>query len=856
LEKSWKNLGNLLVRDKAEKQRTIYRFGEFEINTDEGFLLREGEIVPLSPKIFDTLLLLVQNNGRMLSKDEIMETVWADSFVEETNLTSNISRLRKILHAGGAQFIETFPKRGYRFRGEVEEIETEMILTRRVTARVRQIVEEIEDSGDETDEFTPLLATVPNNLAARRTQLIGREKEIGEIENLLLGTNVRMVTLTGIGGTGKTRIAQEIARRMLADFADGVFFVALADIRNPEFVASTVAQIFGVKEAGEKSLIENLKNHFSEKHLLLVVDNFEQVISAAHVLAELLAAAPRLKILATSRALLHLPFEREFVVPPLDLPESGGRIPLPDLSKNESVKLFLERAQNVKSSFSLTGENAASVAEICRRLEGLPLAIELAAARIKILSPAQILSRLENRLKILTGGALDLPARQQTMRGAIDWSYDLLDEDEKILFRRLSVFAGGFNVETAEAIVLNLSSSGETEIDILNIVTALIENSLIIQKETANDESRLRMLEVVREFALEKLEASGESLAVRKNHAAFFLALAQEAEQEFFGEQGEIWLKRLEDEHENLRAALLWSTAADAETAANLAGALRNFWILRNHIAEGRKWLETILEQSEAAPLAVRLKLINGLGHTAGYQGDLETARKAHEKGLAEGKATNDLRQIALSVRGLGFVAKWKGDIAAAGKFYEEGLAYSRELDDENGIAVSLTTLGDLARMADDYAAARPLFEEALEICKQTGNKQGVVGSLNNLGAVTFGEGDYAAAHSYYAEAINLVRKLEEKVSLSYALDGFAALAVRHGDARRAAQIAGACERLRELLGFETEPAERRFREAYLSEIRAALDKDDFSAVYEQGRRLNPEEAIAIALEPRAAVRK
>jgi predicted ATPase/DNA-binding winged helix-turn-helix (wHTH) protein len=842
------------VNERAEKQRITYRFGGFEINADEGFLLREGEIVPLTPKIFEILLLLVQNNGRMLSKDEIMETVWRDAFVEETNLTSNISRLRKILHAGGEQFIETFPKRGYRFRGEVEQIGTEVILTRRVTARVRQVVEEIDDAGGETDEFTPLLSTVPNNLAARQTRLVGREKEIDEIENLLCGTNVRMVTLTGIGGTGKTRIAQEIARRMLAEFADGVFFVALADIRNPEFVASSVAQIFGVKESGEKSLIENLKNHFLEKELLLVVDNFEQVISAADVLAELLQAAPRLKILATSRALLRLPAEREFVVPPLDLPEAGGQISLPDLSQNESVKLFLERAQNVKPTFSLTEDNAASVAEICRWLEGLPLAIELAAARVKILSPAQILSRLENRLKILTGGAADAPARQQTMRGAIVWSYDLLDEDEKILFRRLSVFAGGFNVEPAEAIVSSLDSSNDA--DILNIVTALIENSLLIQKETANDESRLRMLEVVREFAFEKLEASGESQAVRNNHAAYFLALAQKAEPEMFGAEGTEWLNRLEDEHENLRAALSWSSVKDVETAANLAGTLRNFWILHNHITEGRKWLETILEQSADAPTAVRLKLLNGLGHTAGYQGDLETSRKAHERGLAEGKAINDLRQIALSVRGLGFVAKWKGDIASARKFYEEGLAYSRELDDKNAIAVSLTALGDLARMEDDYTAARPLFEEALKICHQTGNKQGVVGSLNNLGAVTFGEGDYAASHSYYAEAVTLVQKLGEKISLSYALDGFAALAVRRGDAKRAAQIAGASERLRESLGFETEPAERRFREAYLAEIRAAPGESDFPEAYEQGRKLNPEEAIIIALEPPAALTK
>ncbi|MDQ3132553.1 MAG: tetratricopeptide repeat protein [Acidobacteriota bacterium] len=342
---------------------------------------------------------------------------------------------------------------------------------------------------------------------------------------------------------------------------------------------------------------------------------------------------------------------------------------------------------------------------------------------------------------------------------------------------------------------------------------------------------------------------SGKNGIIKKNHAAFFLALTNEAEAETFGKQSAEWLNRLEAEHDNLRAALVWSFEKDTKIAANLAGALRNFWILHNHLAEGRGWLEKTLNLNQNTPQDVHFKLLNGLGHTAGYQGDLETARKAHEEGLKAGAAVNDLRQIALSYRGLGFVAKWKGDIAEARKFIEKGLACSRQINEKNGIAVSLNALGDLARVEEDYAAARPLFEESLSICRQIGNTQGVVGSLNNLGAITFGEGDYAAACAYYEEALSTVCRLGEKISLSYSLDGFAALAVKRGDAAQAAQLAGAAEHLRSLFGFETEPAERRFRDAYFAELRSGSDEKIFTENYRQGRTMQIEKAVETALE-------
>jgi predicted ATPase/DNA-binding winged helix-turn-helix (wHTH) protein len=846
-----------------EKQFTVYRFGRFEVNRKEQILRRDGEIVPLTPKIFETLLLLVENNNRMLSKDEIMETVWADSFVEETNLTSNISRLRKILHAGGEQFIETFPKRGYRFFGAVEAVapETEIVLTRRVRTAIRQVVEETDEAETaENIKLKHLLATVPNNLSAE-TPLVGREKEIGEIETLL--GKSRLVTLTGIGGTGKTRLAREVARRMLEEFTDGVFFVALADVQNPEFVLSAIVQPFGVKETGNQTLIETLKNFLKDKHLLLVTDNFEQVIAAAPVLNEILKAAPRVKILATSRILLKLSAEREFVVPPLDFPSDFGESTLETLAECEAVKLFVERAQAAKSNFVFNDENAAIVAEICLRLEGLPLAIELAAARIKILSPQQILERLESRLKLLTGGARDLPARQQTMRGAIEWSYDLLGEAEKILFRRIAVFAGGFTVEAVETVCGNnevqspkskvkspktKDKKSTIEIDMLNCLTTLVENSLVFQTDAGRGEARFRLLEVVREYALEQLEASGESDLLKKSHSAFFLKLAQDAEPQITSKEDAKWLRLIGEELNNLRAAFSWLIDNDTATAINLAGALRETWALRNQLSEGRKWFETALERAGDAPAAARFKLLNGLGQVTKFEGDYAASEKASREGLSAGREANDLRQIAIASRGLAAAVKGQGNFSAARKYYEEALAISREIGEKFGIAVSLNALGDLARIEGDFKAARPFFEESLAICRELGNKQGISCTLNNLGAVAFALDDYVAARLHFAEGLTTTQELGDKFTLSYSLDGFAALAVKSGDAEQAMQLAGAAEHLRESLGFDTEPAERRFREAYLAELSFAADQKSLTEAREQGRRLKIQKAVELAL--------
>jgi predicted ATPase/class 3 adenylate cyclase len=478
-------------------------------------------------------------------------------------------------------------------------------------------------------EFPPLrtLESRPNNLPLQPTPLVGREREVAEIADRVQSEGARLLTLTGPGGTGKTRLALQAAADLLEEFEDGVFFVALATITDPELVPSTIAVPLGVKESAEQPLTESLRGYLREKQLLLVLDNFEQVLESAPLVGELVAACPKLKILATSRIALRLYGEQEYSVPPLALPDPRVLPPLEVLTQYEAVRLFLERARAVRAEFSVTNENAPAIAEICARLDGLPLAIELAGARVRILPPQKMLERLSNRLKLLKGGARDLPTRQQTLRGAIDWSHDLLEEEEKILFGRLSVFSGGRTLEAIEEIC-----DPEGDLDALEGVESLVEKSLLRQEEGPNGEPRFVMLETVHEYAREKLQESGEAEKFKLAHAEYFLALAEETEPELKG-SGERWLEHLEAEHDNFRAALDWTPQpGDTDLALRLGGALMMFWDIRGHYSEGRRWLEKALAQDRHAPAAVRAKALGCLGRLAWQQGDLDRRRRPARK--------------------------------------------------------------------------------------------------------------------------------------------------------------------------------------------------------------------------------
>ena len=742
-----------------------------------------------------------------------------------------------------------------------------------------------------TANFPPLrtLDVHPNNLPLQPTPLVRREREIGEVADRVRSEEVRLLTLTGPGGTGKTRLGLQAAVDVLEEFSDGAFFVALATITEPELVASTVARALGVKESAEQPLMESLKSYLHFKHLLLVLDNFEQVLEGAPVVAELLGACPKLKVLATSRIPLRLYGEQEYPVPPLTLPDPRVMPPLEVLTQYEVVRLFVERARAIKADFFVTNENAPAVAEICARLDGLPLAIELAAARTRMLPPQKMLERLGNRLKLLKGGPRDLPTRQQTLRGTIDWSYELLEEEEKILFGRLSVFSGGRTLEAIEEIC-----DPEGELEALEGVESLLEKSLLRQEEGVEREPRFVMLETVHEYAREKLQESGEEQEIKRAHAQYFLALAEEGESEVRGPEAAMWLERLEAEHDNLRAALSWALAQEkVELELRLAGALWQFWWMRGHYSEGRRWLENVLAVDGRGSPSARAMALAGIGEIASHQGDLDQAQEACEEGLKllAHEASEAKIYLLLS---LGKVALLRGeDYERATQVNEEALALSREMRHRMGLATSLLHLGLVSQRRGDSEGATEFYEESTALFREWGDKQGLAFCLNNLGVVAITQGDLVQAQKLTEEAVALLRELGSrgdvsiglqnlgwiaflrnelgkavdlyKQSLTLAWDtgfyalvlddlvGFACLAGAQGDAVRAAQLCGAAEALHEATGYPKDPISHAEMEPYLASGRSKIHEAEWAKAWEEGRTMSLEGAVSYALEQQAS---
>jgi predicted ATPase/class 3 adenylate cyclase len=726
-----------------------------------------------------------------------------------------------------------------------------------------------------------------NNLPIQPTPLLGREREVAEITDLLRHADVRLLTLTGTGGTGKTRLALQSAAELIDDFEDGVFLVALAPISDPELVASTVAGALSVSESAGRFLKEDLRDFLSTKELLLVLDNFEQVVDAAPLVGELLSGCPGLKVLTTSRTLLRIYGEHEYAVRPLELPDPDHLPPIETLSQYEAIRLFTERARAANVHFSLTNENALAVAEICARLDGLPLAIELAAARIKLLSPQAMSSRLGNPLKFLTGGARDLPERQRTLRGAIAWSYALLDEGEQVLFARLSVFSDGCALEAVEAIC---DPVGDLFVDVLEGLSSLVDMSLLRQEEMVEEEPRLVMLETIREYARERLELSGEAEEIRRLHAEHFLALAEQGASEQQGPEEATWLERLDLEHDNMRAALSWMLESEeAEPGLRLAGALWQFWDMRGYYGEGRRWLEQALAKDGRASMA-RAKALEGVGWLADLQGDIDRAVAAAEEGLSlSARVKLESNVTASFLRILGSAAYVRGDHEQAARLYEESLALSREARDERGVASSLLQLGNvsgdqgnheeaktfyeeglaLSRKLDDKALLASalisvgaefllqgdpnrgamLNEEAAELYRERGNRGHLQYALDNLGWAALVRGNLQQAEVLHRESLALSRQLGDKLVAAEALEGLACSASARGEAERVARLFGAAEALREAVGYKQEPREHALREPYLVAARPRLSKARWNVAWAEGRRLGFEEAIAYALE-------
>jgi predicted ATPase/class 3 adenylate cyclase len=621
-------------------------------------------------------------------------------------------------------------------------------------------------------DFPPLktLDTSPNNLPIQPTAFIGREKEVDAVRQYLLREVVRLLTLTGPGGVGKTRLGLQVAAEVAEFFTDGTWLVSLATVSDPELVLPTIAQTLGLQEEGGGSLLVQLQVTLHEKQVLLLLDNFEQVASAATHVADLLGACPRLKVLATSREALHVRAEREFPVPALALPDLKHLPDLATLSQYEAVALFIERAQAVKPDFQVTNANAPAVAEICARLDGLPLAIELAASRIKLFPPQDLLTRLTQRLQLLTSSLRDVPARQQTLRKTIQWSYDLLVPQEQHLFRRLSVFSGGCTWQAIEAVSAAL---GDETTLMLEEVASLIDKNLLQQTAEAGDELRLTMLETIREYGLEVLTTSGEMEAVRQAHAAYYLALAEEAAPRLKGPQQAEWLERLEREHDNLRATLTWSLEHEQagprlEIALRLCEALEEFWGVRGLYSEGRAFLEQVLASGEGVASSVRARALNAAGTFSNYQGDVDRAEALLQESLVMYRQLEDTRGIASSLRGLAWVAS-ANNFVTARSLLEESLALYREIGDKEAIAWLLEDLADVASIHGEYSRGQILYEESLAMYRQLGNKRGIAICLRQSAGWLFcAQGDQATIRARLEESLAISRELGDKHGMAF----------------------------------------------------------------------------------------
>jgi predicted ATPase len=609
-----------------------------------------------------------------------------------------------------------------------------------------------------------------------------------------------------------------------------------------------------MQEAGGQSLQASLVQYLRDRRVLLLLDNFEQVVAAAPVVTDLLAACPLLTVLVTSREALHVRSERVWPVPPLVVPDLAD-LPDPEaLAQVPAVALFVERAQAVQPDYALTTENAPLVAAISTRLDGLPLALELAAARINLFTPAALFARLDRRLALLTTGPRDLPARQQTLRGAIAWSYDLLDAGEQALFRRLGVFVGGATLAAAEAVC----DRGDTGVpDVLEGLGSLLYKCLLGQEVLAVGTSYFTMLETIRAYALEQLAASGEEADLRERHARFFLALAEQAEPELRGADQRLWLDRLEREHDNLRAALEWARAASSgdspgkapEIGLRLVAALWRFWWRRGHIGEGRERLAAAL--AARAPTPALARALYGAGYMAFVQGDYAAVGPLFEESLAISRAAGDRAAQATALNGLGHAASHIRDYAAAQAFFGEGLALQHELKDPGGVATALNNLGLIATSRRDYALARAQMEESLALSRQLGDLWGVATALNNLALVARGQQDYVAACALIAESLAIRRELGDKYGIAFCLAGLAAvigaLGVGPLGGARAARLFGAIEALLETMHARLETVYRDEFEQTVAAVQAAIAPEAFAAAWAEGRAMTWQQAVTYA---------
>ncbi len=743
----------------------------------------------------------------------------------------------------------------------------------------------------ETAPWRPT-ARPPSNLPLASTSFIGREHEVAVVCALVRRSDVRLLTLTGPGGIGKTRLGLQVSEAMRDEFPDGIWFVGLAAITEPGLVAATIATTLRVKEISGQSVEATLQEYLRDKHMVLLLDNFEHVVRATPLIPTLLSQALHLKVLVTSRVSLHLSGEQEFPVPSLTLPQ---RQPLPHLealSQYEAVDLFIKRAQGVKPEFQLTPATAAAVAEICCRLDGLPLAIELAAVRSKVLMPTALLQRLDQRLKLLTGGSRDLPARHHTLRSTIEWSYQLLAPTEQTIFHRLAIFVGGWTLEAAESVC---ALADDLPVSILDIVQALVDQSLVRQEEGPDGNVRFGMLETIREYALERLELSGEMDQVHEAHADFYLRFAERTEQTADVSLGAGWAEPLKGEQPNIRTALQWCLQTGArDTALRFVIALISFWHFFGYSSEGRRWCELVLADGSDVSPSLLMEARNQAAYLASEHGYLAAAQRWLEDNLVLSRQLGNEYETYGTLLYLGFVLVRAEKYEQAAICFEEGLVIAQTLGIKHGIASHLHGLGVVALNQGDVHAARRHIEQAVALTREVDHtyshrKYNLAGQVMELGRVAMYEGALDDARTHCAEAVRLAREVESvpvvcealvemgrvellageldiarqhfaaslslwqdadnPIRISENLWGLGGVAGRQGQIVRAARLFGAEAALRTSINEQPDRVDRELYEQLVTSIRSQADASVWEAAWTEGQEMTVDEAISYAFE-------
>jgi len=786
-----------------------YRFGNVEIRPAERQLLVEGRPAAVGARAFDVLMALIDRRDRVVTKDELFELVWPGLVVEENNLHVQVSTLRKIL---GARSVATVPGRGFRFTLPVNQAEA------------------------------PSVALPPrtHNLPAQLNTFIGRQRELAELKELLAAS--RLVTLTSVGGTGKTRLSLQLATEIAADYPDGVWFVELAPLAGAWRVPQAVASVLGVKEEAGRPVLEALVKHVQDRRMLVILDNCEHVVHACAELAnQLLKAGPNVKVLASSREHLHVAGEKHYPVPALAVPDAKKASEVEALAKYDAVRLFVERATAVQPAFALTPRNAAAVADICRRLDGIPLAIELAAARVRALSAEKIAERLDLCFRLLTDGDATALPRQQTLRASIDWSHDLLTSAERALFRRLAVFTGGFTLEAAEAIC---ADSADDQSDVLDLLTRLVEKSLV-ELDAAGE--RYRLLETVRQYAQERLDSSGEDGPTRTRHLDFYLSFAQTARPQLVGPAQGTWLARVDLERDNLLAAHAWCDHAEggAELGLKLVASTKIYGISRGLLQLA---LSTTVEALARAPKrnTSRCQALHDAGQLAFFMGRYAEAQSYLEESLSIAHELDDKPRVAAALQLLGMACLGQGFMPTARKHLEMALTLARRFGGKRGLAAANSVMAQLHRVEGDLDTAERLFNGTLAIARELGDPESEAVGLLSLAMVEIERGREDNARTMLLDAIAITAAIGSRRLGQSVFEVAAGLAALRKEWERAARFYGVAEAEAAQTGLRRDPADDAFLSPRIAKARAAMGAA-FHEAESRGRALSYSDALSEA---------